>query len=314
VIRSTALLLALAAPVHAEGLIGQDLCQAVWAEAGKRLSKEMAPTAATSAFEDGWCVFEDVILPFPSVFDEVKHAERLRVRGDALTWFLDTSVLPKRLDVEVQGLTTAFAKIDTSFEYMTAARARLESVDAAITISWEAAARELVIERMEIDFPGDNRVSLVARARGVDLSSPGSMQMSLTGFAVTEADLIVESKGLFETYLLNPLGSLVLPIGSEIEGDVEALVEDLRAKAKAGVERFPVASFSQASKAALVSLISELPNPSGTLTLALRSEAGLGPSRLMVFALTGLPLNVAEAAPLFDGVVFDLDWQHEDMQ
>ena len=72
------------------------------------------------------------------------------------------------------------------------------------------------------------------------------------------------------------LGPVVLPS----EGDMDAAVggypggPDGRWSAD-----LPGTSFSDASKAALVALIAELPNPSGDLTLGLRAEPGLGPVR-----------------------------------
>jgi hypothetical protein len=72
----------------------------------------------------------------------------------------------------------------------------------------------------------------------------------------------------------------------------------------------PAASFPPASKAALQAVLSELPNPSGTLTVAMRSDAGIGPARLMGYAMTGVPDTIAGLAPVLDGVTFDIGWSH----
>ncbi|NJS40418.1 MAG: hypothetical protein HC783_17030 [Rhodobacteraceae bacterium] len=51
----------------------------------------------------------------------------------------------------------------------------------------------------------------------------------------------------------------------------------LKAEAEAAIAALPATSFPPASKAALREVLAELPNPSGTLTLAMRSDAGIGP-------------------------------------
>ena len=134
------------------------------------------------------------------------------------------------------------------------------------------------------------------------------MQMSATSFALTEANLDITTHGLFEGYLLMAFGPMVLPT----EGDLDAAAEAIRADLMALVADLPETSFSTNSKAALRALIGELPNPSGALTIALRSEAGIGPTRLGGYAMTGVPETMADAAPLLNGVTVDIGWTHAD--
>jgi hypothetical protein len=124
---------------------------------------------------------------------------------------------------------------------------------------------------------------------------------------VTEADLRGQTHGLFEWFLLNSLASVFLPY----EGDVEAAATQLWAEMAATVDDLPESSFPAASKSALKTLIGELPNPSGVLTLQLRSEAGIGPARLAGYAMTGVPDSLEDAEPLMDGVTVDIGWTHE---
>lgn len=98
------------------------------------------------------------------------------------------------------------------------------------------------------------------------------------------------------------------------EGDMQAAVAGLKAQAAAGIAQLLEATFPAGTKAAMVALLTELPNPSGTLPLALRSEAGVGPSRVLDFAMTGVPRTMAEAAPVFDGVVINMEWQHDPVE
>lgn len=132
--------------------------------------------------------------------------------------------------------------------------------------------------------------------------------MSATSFALTEFDARITTHGLFESYALMALGPDLLPS----VGDMDAAAEGIRADLLAGVHDLPGTSFSDASKAALVALIGELPNPSGDLELSLRSEPGIGPVRFGGYAVAGVPETLAEAAALFQGVVVDVGWTHVD--
>ena len=151
-------------------------------------------------------------------------------------------------------------------------------------------------------------VEVYAGFAGADGTYTGAAQMSAGSFSVTEADLRVTTQGLFEWYLLMALGPSFLPP----EGDMEAAAEGLRSEMRAAVADLPGSTVSEASKAALVALIGELPNPSGELVLALRANPGIGPARLAGPALTGVPRTVAEAAPLFQGVRVDVGWTRVD--
>ncbi len=70
-----------------------------------------------------------------------------------------------------------------------AAQAKGGAIEAAATLVWSGAAQTFAVERLYVDLPGDNRVTLIAKATGVDLAT--------TGFALTEADLTKQSRSLF---------------------------------------------------------------------------------------------------------------------
>lgn len=93
---------------------------------------------------------------------------------------------------------------------------------------------------------------------------------------------------------------------------MEAAAEGIRADLVRMIGDLPETSVADDSKSALRALIAELPNPSGDLALALRAEPGLGPVRATGCAVTGVPETLAEAAPLFQGVMLDVDWTHVD--
>jgi hypothetical protein len=235
--------------------------------------------------------------------------DRLRFRGSALGWIADGSTLPEGLEIVVERLRLVVQTGDARMDWLFAAQSRPNAIDGELSLAWDSTDKVLRLEGLSIDFPGENQVQASGVVTGVDLSSEGAMQMSATGFALTEFDARITTHGLFEWYALMALGQSLLPP----DGDVELAAEDLRAEMRAAIGSLPGAVVSTESKAALVALVDELPNPSGDLTLALRAEPGLGPARLAGYALTGVPETMAEAAPLFQGVTLDVDWTHADV-
>ena len=305
-IRAGCLALLLAGPAGDE--TGPGLCGAVWSKLSEGLVG-LGTVTAMGVVQDGdWCVVEGPVLDLQGQYVPDWHMDRLRLRGAALGWIADGSTLPEGLEIAVEGLRLVVETGNPQMDWLFAAQARPNAINAEAALVWDPAARVLRLEGMTVDFPGDNRVDLSAVLTGVDLSSTGAMQMSATSFALTEAELRVTTHGLFEGYLLMPLGTALLPH----EGDMAAAADAIRTDLIAAVVSFPSASFSDASKDALLALVMELPNPSGDLTVALRAEPGLGPVRAAGYALNGVPQSMAEAAPLFQGVTVDVGWTHAD--
>lgn len=299
-IRAGVVALLLASPAGAEGL-----CAAAWEKVSAGLTA-FGTVSGTVGQDGDWCVVDGAILDLAGQYLPDWHLDRLRFRGAALGWLVDGSTLPEGLEIAVEGLRLVVQTGDPQMDWLFAAQSRPNAINADAALSWDAEARVLRLEGLSIDFPGENLIEVSALVRGVDLSSTGAMQMSLTSFALTEADLAVTTHGLFEGFALSALAPMLLPV----DGDMDAAAEAIRADLLVGVGDLPEGSFSADSKAALRALVAELPNPSGTLTLGLRAEAGLGPARLGGYALTGVPGTVAEAAPLLQGVTVDVGWTH----
>jgi hypothetical protein len=307
VIRAGFLLLALAAPAGAQGLAGQALCAAAWARIAEGLV-EVASVGGRVAQDGDWCMVEEARLDLPGGYVPDWHVDRLRFRGSALGWIADGSTAPEGLEVTVEGLRLVVQTGNPQMDWIFAAQARPNRIDAEAAMNWDPAGKRLRLEGLRIDFPGENLLGLSATIEGVDLSSTGAMQMSATSFALTEADLSITTHGLFEWYVLMALGPMVLPH----EGDMEAAAREIRADLVAAVGELPETSLSAESKAALGALIGELPNPSGDLTVSVRAEPGFGPVRFGGYAMGGVPETVAEVAPLFQGVMIDVGWTHGD--
>jgi hypothetical protein len=307
-IRASVVALMLAGPAAAEGLVGQALCAAAWNKVGEGLSALGKVSAASVAQDGDWCLASGAVLDLEGQYIPDWHMDALRFRGSALGWIADGSTLPEGLEVAVEGLRLVVQTGTAQFDWLLAAQARPNGIDATASLAWDPASKVLRLEGLSLDFPGENLVEASARLTGVDLSSTGAMQMSATSFALTEADLRITTHGLFEWYVLMTLGPLVLPQ----EGDMDAAADGLRSDLVALVGALPGTSFSADSKAALVALVTELPNPSGDLTVGFRAEPGFGPARAAGYAVNGVPQTMAEAAPLFQGVTVDVGWTHVD--
>lgn len=303
-IRAGALLVLLAGPVAAE----TGLCETAWARVAEGLGGFGTVTATGVAQEGDWCVVLAPVLDVDGQYVPDWRMDRLRFRGAALGWIADGSSLPEGLEIAVEGLRLAVQTGNAQVDWLLAAQARPNGIDAEAALAWDPVAKVLRLERLSLDFPGENRVDASAVVTGVDLSSTGAMQMSLASFALTEAELRVQTHGLFEGYALMALGSALLPP----EGDMDAAAEGLRAEALAAIGDLPGTSFSDASKAALRALVGELPNPAGDLAVTVKAEPGIGPVRFGGYAVTGVPATVAAAAPVFEGVKVDVGWTHAD--
>jgi hypothetical protein len=298
VIRAGLLALILTGPAGAEGL-----CPAAW----DRVVAAFGPVGAVrgQVGQDGdWCVVDGLVLDLEGPYLPDWHADRLRFRGSALGWLVEGAGSPDSLEIGVEGLRLVVQTGNAQLDWLYAAQARANTIRAQATLGWDPAEKVLRLEGLSIDFPGDNLVDLSAVVRGVDLSSTGAMQMSLTGFAVTEADLAVTMHGLFEGWLLMPLGSALLPV----EGDMDVAAEGVRADLLAGVAALPETVVPPDGKAALRALILDLPNPAGDLTVSLRSEAGIGPARLAPWVMTAGSGTSAGAATVLEGATVDVGW------
>lgn len=307
-IRASGLVLLLVSPVAAEGLVGKDLCTAAWAKFGEGAAMLGALSATAVGQEGDWCVVEAPVLDMAGQYVPDWHMDRLRFRGSALGWIADGSTLPEGLEVAVEGLRLVVQTGDAQMDWLFAAQSRPNAINGELSLAWDPATRVLRLEGVSVDFPGENLVQASGVVTGVDLSSTGAIQMSATSFALTEFDARITTHGLFEWYALMALGPLLLPP----DGDIEAGAEALRAEMRAAVGGLPDTFITADSKAALGALIGELPNPSGDLELSLRAEPGIGPARFGGYAVTGVPTTMAEAAPLFQGVVLDVDWTQTD--
>jgi hypothetical protein len=275
----------------------------LWSRASGLLA-DMTVTAMPGSVEDGWCRVQDINLVPAGDYQPHWFADIVMFRGTGVEGLFDLSVAPELLEVRIDGARLVAQTGDPRLDYAYRIQSLDGKVDAALTVAWDRVTRVVTLSQLVLDFANVSRIAVTGKVANVDLSSLGLAQASLTGFAVTEADVVVTTHGLFETMLLMPLAPLVLP---ETD-DVDAAVVALKEQTLAAIAALPAASFPDTTKDALARLIGDLPRPDGTLSVSLRSEAGFGPARLARFALVGVPTTMAEVAPVFDGVSIMAIW------
>ncbi|WP_395542773.1 hypothetical protein [Neotabrizicola sp. sgz301269] len=285
-------------------------CKALWGALATELPEGLILAGRPANPQDGFCVLTGIEMSYGAEARSVLVLDRLLVKGTALDAFLGADTAPTGLEARIEGLRLLTRTGIASFDYASAAQARLARTNASFLLSWDDKAKLLRLERLNVDLPGNNAISLKAEVQAVDLSSRAAIQTSLTSFALTRADLDMTLHGFFEWYLLPALAASFLPN----EGDAEAAAKDAKATAKAFIETLPEPTFPTATRDAAARIVDEMPNPSGRLKLSFDAPEGFGPVRFARYALTGMPTTLQAAAPLFQGVTLGLSWTHEDAE
>mgnify|MGYP003507578321 FL=1 len=289
---------ALAAAPAAGEVLTESECGALWAMVEDIDAVEGRIAAGQIVLRDGWCSITDVEFRQDGQYAPGMSFGRLSWRGEGLDAFARRFEAPAALEVRIEDARYVLQTGDAAMDYMFRAQSAPHGIDAEVSLTWDKAARQFVVQRLDIDFPGENAIALTARVGNVDLTSKAALQASLGSFALTDMTLEVTTNGLFETYALIPIGSALLSGAADPEAEIAALLAD----AKAAVAELPASSFDAATKAALTTILSDLPNPAGRISLAMRSDAGIGPARVAQYAMSGVPTTIADLAPVFDGV------------
>ncbi len=305
-IRAALLSLILTAPAGAEGLAGQALCEAVWDGFREAVGADWL-TGRMRWYNDGWCVVEDVVYASDGGLDPEAHIDRLRYQGPAFAWALDDKTSPDWLRLEIEGLRLFARTGDPRMDWLLAAQAKPNRIDARLAMSWDAEDKELRTERLSVDFPGDSFVEFSALVTGVELLPVDTFLDRVDKIAVRESELTLRTHGLFEDYLLTTLGPFVLPE----DGDMEFAAKQLRRKLIEQADELDRKNLPDTSKAALVAFVTELPNPSGTLRVSLQGNLGFNPYLAFFSWAWGMDASVVLTTGLQDTIV-EIGWTNVD--
>ncbi|SEB99666.1 hypothetical protein [Rhodobacter sp. 24-YEA-8] len=276
-------------------------------------SNRLDISATPRSLKDGGCAFDDVVITGGERYAPGFYADTVTVYGSILAWDRKGQMPSSDIVVGATGMRFATKMGDARMDYLLGAQARVGEMVLDLRAAWDGSAKEVEISRFDLTFAGDSRILFTARAKNIDLSTPGAAQMAIMGAALTDLDLEIRSFGLFEQLLL-PVLVMMIPDTENTESDAgfAALVSEKKLELRTAINQLPDAAFPAPSRAALAALLSDLPGPRGKLVVNFRSASGFGAARFARFALTGLPQTMKELAPLFDGTRFDIDWRRGD--
>lgn len=246
-----------AAPASAE--MTRALCETAAQAASEQTALPLLLEAPNFTLEDGACVTRDLF----AVFGQIRVlVEEVRLDLVGLPALLDGPVYLDRAEITLSGLrlvpSTGLPEFD--YAYMAQARAN-EAIDAVFLATYQDG--RLSLERLEIDFPGDNRIEARLELTEIDPDPRRAAEARLASLNVA-----IQSNGLFENYALNAVAASLLRGSQDPEADVEAY----KGQGIAALQSLPL---PEASTEALTRLIADMPNPTGWLRLSLEPEGGV---------------------------------------
>ena len=302
-----ALALLMASPVAAEQ-VSLSLCEAAIAKLkGGNPGVFEASSPALSA--DG-CVFRDVrFLPYGVERGVSLKARSVTIGGRGFDMAEDGWISFDALSVSVDELRFVPVTGDPAMNWLFDVQNARNGIDVDLMAERQGEGPGWEIQKLTAVFPGDgNRIDFNARIDRLDLSSKSAVAVSGPTSRLMSADLTIETHGLFEAYALMALGA---PLMGRDE-DPAAAFEGMKATATDIVGKLDEASVPSQSKEALRAVISELPNPSGKLTLTFASENGFSSANFVPVILAGFGDPVAAANSILTGTTVQVGWEHSD--
>lgn len=260
--------------------------------------------------EDQLCVLGDILVRTAANYGPDIRIKRMAISGSGFEAFFADMTPLRTAIVDIDDLQVLPRVGDPVYDYMLEVQQHRNLNDIDISVSWDPATNVLIMDRFEIDLPGENAISATLRVENADLSSLGALEMSLTGMAVTDLNLEVTSHELFENYL----APMLIPALLGSSGDPEQEVEEMKAMALGLLGQVPETILAAASLAAMAELMADIPHPAGTITLEMRANPGIGAVRFGPMFLFRAPETLAEVWPLFEGVTFDIGYERTSVE
>ena len=296
-----ALAVLLAAPGAARAdFLSSETCRASW-----ELLQAVLPAGTGSLkahsqvwMRAGFCSVDGVEITPDGQYQPGFRIAKVSWRANGLQAFLAAGTPPQSLDLKIEDLRMSVKTGNGVMDYLMRVQNDRTGIDADLSVHWEADRKRLVLDRLDVDFPGANAISATASVVRVDLTSQSAAQVSLGAMGLTDISVEVTSNELFEGYVLMPLGTVILGEAT----DPEVALKSFLAEAKAFVGMLPDATFPDPTKKAIRALLDEMPNPAGTFGLTLRAPGGIGSARFARYAVIDLPKPADAMAALFDGV------------
>jgi hypothetical protein len=238
-----------------------DDCASAWQQlAGLGLGYDV--TGMLVATADG-CTGTDLRLASQSDYGLDITIDRLTLTATDLAGLMAATPTTGNLRLDLTGIRTVSVLPDPVLAYLYAVHAQGHpGYDLSVDLSYDVAAGAYDLRQATADFGALGRVSLSVGLSGLLsdlLMSPDEM---MAGLAVDRFRLEVTTTGLFEMFLLIPLGTEYLS-----GPDPAAALQDLQDELTALVADLPDRLIDQGSRTALTALVAALPNPRGQLVV-----------------------------------------------
>jgi hypothetical protein len=303
--RAYAFLLALVPQAaQADETLSSAICRALLESAREALGEVGGLVLpSTARLTEGGCAASGLAYRPESPYATGFEVDQIVWSGAGLADFAETGTVPLSLDLAAEGFRFAIRPDDPVFAYLLEAQSYPNVLDISLVLARDPEARTLSLSQLAVDFPGENALSLSATFVNVDLSTALGAGTSLGSFGLTALSLDIETHGLFEGYLLMPLGTDLLA-GAE---DPEARVEDLKREALAHIQALPSGLADGETKSALARLVGDMPNPKGRISLRIEAAQGIGPARFARFA--GGEPEIGDILAALDGVRIDVRYE-----
>ncbi len=264
-------------------------CADIWRTVGSLVPEVIAVGTGPEIAAEGGCLVTGLRIGGQRQYAVLATIDRL--------WWSDglptgdrsgPLAIPETLELGIDGLRIGVFVDDPVWNYLMEAQRQAAGIDIRLAARWSPETQILDLDFMKVDFPGDNVLLASGTLTDLDPADFGA------GARLTGLDLSVTTNGLFETYLLMPIGQALLAGSTDPTADVAAI----KARASAAVAAAPIPD--AASRAALIRLIEDMPNPSGTVELTLLSDNGFGLTAFAPF-VSGLPPAWTAVSGLIDG-------------
>jgi len=152
---------------------------------------------------------------------------------------------------------------DRWVSYMLAQQNRRNTIDATFSATWDLPTGVLVVETLDIDLPGDNRMTFDQRVSGATTALLTGNPAALEALSLDHMALTIKNRGFADSLILGPLIASL----AEVPGAPETVIEGTKRDFRALVSNLPTDVFDADTKTALVRLIDAGPVPWGELTV-----------------------------------------------
>ena len=259
-LHALAFALCAAAPVAAEGLddatcgvIGEFALDLAYAG----LPAALAPDGASGADETG-CFVTGLELSLNN--HTALRIDYLSWSGTGLEDWVAGHGLPLSLNVTLKGayLQTRFPDLP-SYEWSINVKNRRNAISGAFNARWEPSVGRLFVDRFELRDP-NNAIALSGVLTGIP---PEPSQANLQMLRLQALDAQIDMAGVFEVLVLTPLVAGLM--GNQ--PDPEAAFAGYVALARSYVAALPEPQVDDATKTAINWFLSNLPSPTGRLSL-----------------------------------------------